>query len=73
MMRFVVDSKGRRKRKPENQVPKVKVAETPEVEIRVTLINRFIHPFWSKSNFSGTPYFPTPVLGTQNRGRHIGH
>jgi hypothetical protein len=39
MMRFVVDKKGRRKRKPENQMPEVKVAETPEVKIRATLIN----------------------------------
>jgi hypothetical protein len=73
MMRFVVDSKGRRKRKSENQMPKVKVAETPEVEIRAALINRFYPSLLVESNFSGTPYFPTPVIATQELGRHIGH
>ena len=73
MMRFVVESKGRRKRKSENQMPKVKVAEPPEVEIRETLISRFYPPLLVESDISGTPYFPTPVLGTQDRSRHFGN
>jgi hypothetical protein len=56
MMRFVVDSKGRRKRKSENQMPEVKVAEAPEVEIRATLTNRFYPPLLVEINF-----FPAPL------------
>ena len=54
-------------------MPEVKVAEAPEVEIRETLINRFYPPLLVESDLSGTPYFPTPVLGTPDRGRQIGH
>jgi hypothetical protein len=66
MMRFVVDSKGRRKRKSENQMPEVKVAEAPEIEIRATLINRFYPPLLVEIKF-----FRHPLL-SDTRFRHSG-